>query len=71
MTWPRTAEWVGILRGSGGKIPATQRPMDTVGTEGMAAPFSAEIRDGKLYGRQSGHEGQFGSDACRCQSDRG
>jgi acetylornithine deacetylase len=27
--------------------------IDTVGTEGMTAPFAAEIRDGRLYGRGS------------------
>jgi acetylornithine deacetylase len=27
--------------------------MDTVGVEGMPAPFSGEVRDGKLYGRGS------------------
>jgi acetylornithine deacetylase len=27
--------------------------IDTVGVEGMAAPFAAEIRDGRLYGRGS------------------
>lgn len=48
------ANAVGILRGSGGgKSLMLNAHLDTVGVEGMAAPFSAEIRDGKLYGRGS------------------
>ena len=27
--------------------------IDTVGTDGMADPFGAEVRDGKMYGRGS------------------
>lgn len=51
---PNRPNVVGILRGSGGgKSLLLNAHMDTVGTEGMAAPFSAEIRDGKLYGRGS------------------
>lgn len=45
---------VGILPGSGtGKSLMLNAHMDTVGIEGMAEPFSGEIRDGKLYGRGS------------------
>ena len=48
------ANAVGILRGSGGgKALMLNAHLDTVGVEGMAAPFSAEIRDGRLYGRGS------------------
>ena len=45
---------VGILPGSGGgRSLMLNAHMDTVGVEGMAAPFSGEIKDGKLYGRGS------------------
>jgi len=45
---------VGILRGSGqGRSLLLNAHLDTVGVEGMAEPFSAEIRDGRLYGRGS------------------
>ncbi|MGB1252141.1 MAG: ArgE/DapE family deacylase [Candidatus Promineifilaceae bacterium] len=48
------ANAVGILRGKGGgKSLMLNAHLDTVGFEGMSAPLSAEIRDGKLYGRGS------------------
>jgi acetylornithine deacetylase len=43
---------VGTLRGSGGgKSLMLNGHIDTVGVEQMPNPFSADIRDGKLYGR--------------------
>jgi acetylornithine deacetylase len=43
---------IGILRGSGGgRALLFNGHTDTVGTAGMAGPFSGEIRDGKLFGR--------------------
>jgi len=43
---------VGILRGNGGgRSLMLNGHTDTVGVDGMDAPFSAEVRDGKLYGR--------------------
>ncbi len=43
---------VAVLKGSGGGPSLMfNGHMDTVGVEGMRDPFSAEIRDGKLYGR--------------------
>ncbi|MGA2976769.1 MAG: ArgE/DapE family deacylase [Spirochaetia bacterium] len=43
---------VAIARGAGGgKALMLNAHMDTVGTAGMKAPFSAEIRGGRLYGR--------------------
>lgn len=45
---------IGILKGSGGgKTLMLNAHMDTVGFEGMAAPISADFRDGRLYGRGS------------------
>ncbi len=45
---------VGSLPGKGGgKSLMLNAHMDTVGVEGMAEPFSGEIRDGRLYGRGS------------------
>ncbi len=45
---------VGILRGNGnGKSLLLNAHLDTVGVEGMDAPFSGELRDGRLYGRGS------------------
>ena len=45
---------VGTLRGSGGgKSLMLNAHYDTVGVEGMQEPFSAAIRDGKMYGRGS------------------
>jgi acetylornithine deacetylase len=43
---------VGILRGTGGgRSLMLNAHVDTVGVAGMRDAFSAEIRDGKLYGR--------------------
>lgn len=43
---------VGVLRGvEPGRSLMLNAHYDTVGIEGMAEPFSAAIRDGKLYGR--------------------
>ncbi len=43
---------VGRLAGkSGGRSLMLNAHLDTVGVEGMANPFGAEIRDGRLYGR--------------------
>ncbi|MDX1415395.1 MAG: ArgE/DapE family deacylase [Candidatus Promineifilaceae bacterium] len=43
---------IGILKGTGGgRSLMLNGHMDTVGVEGMAEPFSAAVRDGKLYGR--------------------
>ncbi len=45
---------VGQLAGKGnGRSLLLNAHMDTVGVTGMEDPFSAEIRDGKLYGRGS------------------
>lgn len=43
---------VAVLRGAGGgRSLMLNAHIDTVGVEGMQEPFSAAIRDGKLYGR--------------------
>jgi acetylornithine deacetylase len=43
---------VGTLRGTGGgRSLMLNAHADTVGVDGMADPFGAEIRDGRLYGR--------------------
>jgi acetylornithine deacetylase len=42
---------VGRLPGGAGRSLMLNAHYDTVGVEDMADPFSAEIRDGKLYGR--------------------
>ena len=43
---------VGIRRSQGsGRSIMLNAHMDTVGVEGMADPFTAEIRDGRIYGR--------------------
>jgi acetylornithine deacetylase len=43
---------VGTLRGTGGgRSLMINAHADTVGVDGMTDPFSAEIRDGRLYGR--------------------
>lgn len=53
-TEPGRPSVVGTWPGSGGgRSLMLNAHMDTVGVEGMEAPFSAEIRDGKLYGRGS------------------
>jgi acetylornithine deacetylase len=49
---PGRATAVGIVRGrGGGRSLMLNGHADTVGVEGMASPFSAEVRDGRLYGR--------------------
>lgn len=56
---PNRVNVVGILRGTAHKQGTNGRSlllnahMDTVGVEGMADPFSADIRNGRLYGRGS------------------
>lgn len=51
---PNRVNVVGILRGKGGgRSLMINGHMDTVGVQGMAEPFAATIRDGKLYGRGS------------------
>jgi acetylornithine deacetylase len=53
---PQRVNVVGILQGkakSGGRSLMLNGHMDTVGVQGMADPFGATIRDGKLYGRGS------------------
>ncbi len=43
---------IGILKGQGGgKSLMLNAHMDTVGVDGMPDPFTAAIRDGKVYGR--------------------
>jgi acetylornithine deacetylase len=45
---------VGVLKGTGGgRSLMLNGHLDTVGVAGMEEPFSAAIRDGKLYGRGS------------------
>jgi acetylornithine deacetylase len=49
---PGRVSVVGTLAGAGGgRSLMLNAHYDTVGIEGMAEPFSGEIRDGKLYGR--------------------
>jgi len=49
---PRRTSVVGRLRGSGdGRSLMLYGHIDTVGIEGMSAPLSARIRDGRMYGR--------------------
>jgi acetylornithine deacetylase len=53
---PNRVNVVGIRRGSGaagGRSLMWNAHMDTVGVEGMADPFSGEVREGRLYGRGS------------------
>lgn len=45
---------IGRLRGrGGGPTLLLNAHLDTVGVDGMAAPFAATVRDGRLYGRGS------------------
>ena len=49
---PGRVSVVGVVRGrGGGRSLMLNAHMDTVGVEGMADPFSAVVRDGRLYGR--------------------
>lgn len=49
---PGRASVVAVLRGTGGgRSLALNAHVDTVDVVGMPEPFSADIRDGKLYGR--------------------
>ena len=49
---PGRASVLGRLAGAGGgRSLMLYAHIDTVGIDGMADPFSAEVRDGKLYGR--------------------
>jgi acetylornithine deacetylase len=49
---PGRATAVGIVRGTGGgRSLMLNGHADTVGVDGMPDPFSAEFRDGRLYGR--------------------
>ncbi len=49
---PGRVSVTGRLRGTGGgKSLMLNGHHDTVGVEGMAAPFSAAVREGRLYGR--------------------
>lgn len=51
---PARVNVVGIRRGrGGGRSLLWNGHLDTVGVQGMAAPFSAEVRAGRLYGRGS------------------
>ena len=51
---PTRVNVVGSLSGSGGgKTLMLNGHLDTVGVDGMAEPFSGDIRYGKLYGRGS------------------
>ena len=49
---PGRVSVVGRLRGTGGgRSLLLYGHVDTVGVEGMADPFAAEVRDGRMYGR--------------------
>ena len=49
---PRRTSVVGRLRGSGGgRSLMLYGHIDTVGVDGMSAPLSARIREGRMYGR--------------------
>jgi acetylornithine deacetylase len=51
---PNRHNAIGILRGSGGgQTLLFNGHTDTVSVEGMSAPFSGDVRDGRLYGRGS------------------
>jgi acetylornithine deacetylase len=61
---PGRVSVVGRLRGSGGgRSLLLYGHIDTVGIAGMPEPFSAAIRDGKLYGRGS-YDMKCGVAAC-------
>jgi acetylornithine deacetylase len=48
---PGRVSVVGRLRGTGGKSLMLNAHVDTVSADGMTDPFSAELRDGRIYGR--------------------
>ncbi len=49
---PGRTTTIGTLRGTGGgRSLMLNGHADTVGVEGMADPFSGEVRDGRVYGR--------------------
>lgn len=49
---PGRTSVVGVLRGTGGgRSLMLNGHIDTVGTQGMPDPYSADVRDGRLYGR--------------------
>src|SRR3569623_486698 len=49
---PRRTSVVGRLRGSGGgRSLMLYGHIDTVGVDGMSAPLSARVREGRMYGR--------------------
>ena len=49
---PRRRSVVGHLRGTGGgRSLMLYGHIDTVGIEGMKAPLSARVRNGRMYGR--------------------
>lgn len=51
---PGRTSVLGRIRGSGGgRSLMLNAHVDTVGVEGMAEPFTGEIREGRLYGRGS------------------
>lgn len=51
---PKRMNVVGVLKGTGnGRSLLLNAHMDTVGVGGMADPFGAAVRDGRLYGRGS------------------
>jgi acetylornithine deacetylase len=53
-TAPNRPNIIGILRGTGGgRSLMLNAHTDTVGVAGMEAPFSGEVRDGKVWGRGS------------------
>ena len=54
--WPEPGRpnVIGVLKGTGGgRSLLLNAHMDTVGFEGMEAPLSGEVRDGRVYGRGS------------------
>jgi len=68
---PGRASVVGRLRGTGGgggRSLILYAHLDTVGVDGMAAPFEAAVREGRLYGRGS-YDMKGGLAAC-CEAAR-
>lgn len=61
---PGRVSVVGRLRGTGGgRSLMLYSHLDTVGVEGMEDPFSAEVRDGRMYGRGA-YDMKGGTAAC-------